>query len=128
MRCVTLVWKDQTWRVEDESVLDGVTLPPESEEGAEYAEWLRWEVVDPNGEVVHSGVGQDPRVGFYDHLTKEGELEGGQFTHDFAVIDVLVPDRPGAELRLHAAHPDARGGPVKGLDVALTHRIGGPRG
>ena len=135
VRRLTLVWKDGTWHVDGEDVVDAALPPATQQEEASPAPFY-WELVAPGGELIYSHADQDPRVAYYDHLTDEGELEGGRFTDDFAVVDVLVPDRPGAELRVHAAAPEAPAapdrpgprGPKNVPGIALRHRIGGHRG
>lgn len=132
VRSVTLVWRDRTWSVEGENVLSEVVLPdPNVAEGAEPSFYV--DVVDRSGKLLYSRSEADPRIGFYDHVTEDGELTGGTIPRDVAVIDVLVPDAPGAELRLHARAPEglgeAGGAVVEALsDVGLTHVIGGSGG
>ena len=126
------MWKDGTWQVDGEDVVDA-PLPPATRQEDESPAPFSWELVGPGGELIYSHADQDPRVGYHDHLTDDGELEGGSFTADFAVVDVLIPDVPGAELRVRAAAPDAPErpgprGPKKVPGIALTYRIGGPRG
>jgi hypothetical protein len=127
-----LVWKDDAWAIEGEEALEDATLPP-SETVPDTSPFY-WDVVDPGGAVAYARVEADPRVAYYDHVTDEGEIEGGQFASEYAVMDVLVPDTPGAEFRLYAGAPEARAKdkPKKVKKhrpaVALTHRIGGPRG
>ena len=129
VRRLTLVWKDETWQVDGEDVVDAA-LPPATPQEDESPAPFFWELLGPGGDVIYSHADQDPRVEHYDHLTDEGELEGGRFIADFAVVDVLVPDTPGAELRVHAAPPERPGeGVTENVpEIALTHRIGGPRG
>lgn len=128
VRSVSLVWSERTWSVRGENIVPELDLPDSDvPEGAEPSFYV--DVVDRSGKVLYSRSHADPRIGFYDHVTKEGELTGGVFARDFAVIDVLVPDVPGAELRLHAAAPEGLGEAGEALteafaEAGLTHVMG----
>lgn len=130
VRRLRLVWQDETWQVDLDDVLEDIALPPGEPSPVEQTPDFYWDVVDERGEVAYTRADHDPRVGFYDHLTDQGELEGGRVDHDYAVIDVLLPDAPGAEFFLYARTPgaDATGPEREAPQVALTHRIGGRHG
>ncbi|MDQ3915092.1 MAG: hypothetical protein M3323_07140 [Actinomycetota bacterium] len=129
MRRLRLVWKNENWEVEGDEIVEGAVLPSHEPVSEESPAPFYWDLVDPAGKLAYSHAEGDPRIGFYDHLTEEGELEGGQHTQEYAVLDILVPDTPGAEFRLYAAPAAPRGKKTKKSPaVALTHRIGGRRG
>ena len=128
VRRVTVVWQKHAWTVTGDEP-SKVTLPRRAAISKKPPPPFYWELVDPAGKVVFTGADRDPRIGFHDHVAADGELEGQQFVHDFAVVDILVPDLPGAELRLHAAAPYLPGADAAPSPrVALTHVIGRANG